>query len=72
MQQIDHDIEYVKSIDPELVESDPEAARAVGSYMRRSRKRYVSNYWRTSSGSEFYRNKLGRCEDAPCCGCCNA
>ena len=18
----------------------------------------------------FYRNRLGRCEDAPCCGCC--
>jgi len=23
-----------------------------------------------SSGEEFYRNKKGRCEDAPCCGCC--
>jgi hypothetical protein len=23
------------------------------------------------SGREFYRNKAGRCEDAPCCGCCN-
>ena len=22
-------------------------------------------------GREFYRNKAGRCEDAPCCGCCN-
>ena len=21
-------------------------------------------------GREFYRNKKGRCEDAPCCGCC--
>ena len=21
-------------------------------------------------GREFYRNKQGRCEDAPCCGCC--
>ena len=21
-------------------------------------------------GREFYRNKAGRCEDAPCCGCC--
>jgi hypothetical protein len=20
--------------------------------------------------STFYRNKRGRCEDAPCCGCC--
>ena len=22
-------------------------------------------------GSESYRNYKGRCEDAPCCGCCN-
>lgn len=22
------------------------------------------------AGREFYRNKAGRCEDAPCCGCC--
>lgn len=22
------------------------------------------------SGREFYRNKNGRCLDAPCCGCC--
>jgi hypothetical protein len=21
-------------------------------------------------GQSFYRNKRGRCEDAPCCGCC--
>lgn len=23
-----------------------------------------------SSGHVAYRNKKGRCEDAPCCGCC--
>jgi hypothetical protein len=23
-----------------------------------------------TSGGTFYRNKRGRCEDAPCCGCC--
>lgn len=22
------------------------------------------------SGKEYYRNKNGRCEDSPCCGCC--
>lgn len=32
--------------------------------------RYISNVIRTSGG-EFYRNKNGRCEDAPACGCCN-
>lgn len=21
-------------------------------------------------GQSYYRNKRGRCEDAPCCGCC--
>ena len=25
---------------------------------------------RFSSGATFYRNDRGRCEDAPCCGCC--
>jgi len=32
---------------------------------------YVSHFTVTSSGHEMYRNKNGRCEDAPCCGCCN-
>jgi hypothetical protein len=26
---------------------------------------------RFSSGAESYRNRNGRCEDAPCCGCCS-
>jgi hypothetical protein len=29
----------------------------------------VSNEIITSGGT-FYRNRKGRCEDAPCCGCC--
>ena len=32
---------------------------------------WVSHVW-NSGGKEYYRNKAGRCEDAPCCGCCNA
>lgn len=31
----------------------------------------VSNYTRFSSGAEIFTNKRGRCEDAPCCGCCS-
>ncbi len=31
--------------------------------------RYISDVFRIG-GREFYRNKRGRCEDAPCCGCC--
>jgi len=26
--------------------------------------------FRLSSGVELYQNRNGRCEDAPCCGCC--
>ena len=29
-----------------------------------------STFYRMSSGAEIYRNRSGRCEDAPCCGCC--
>jgi hypothetical protein len=35
------------------------------------RSRYGSTYTRFASGYESYTNKNGRCEDAPCCGCCS-
>ena len=57
-----------RDIDPEL---DPDTAAAVGLYMTQAARRYRSHYWR-AAGREYYRNKAGRCEDAPCCGCCNA
>lgn len=44
------------------------------SHNRRRRgysSRYASNVARFSSGAEVYVNKRGRCEDAPCCGCCS-
>jgi hypothetical protein len=31
---------------------------------------YVSHVINFGNGREYYRNKAGRCEDAPCCGCC--
>jgi hypothetical protein len=31
---------------------------------------YVSHVIDFGNGREYYRNKAGRCEDAPCCGCC--
>ena len=31
--------------------------------------RYISDIFRMG-GREYYRNKGGRCIDAPCCGCC--
>ena len=33
---------------------------------------WVSHVWTSANGREYYRNKAGRCEDAPCCGCCTA
>lgn len=62
-------------------DENAEAARALvagagpSSYTPRAAKRrgssYGSNYTRFSSGAEVYRNRAGRCEDAPCCGCCS-
>ena len=31
---------------------------------------YVSDVIDFGNGQRYYRNKNGRCEDAPCCGCC--
>ena len=64
---VDHDAAYALSIDPDL---DPVEAAEVGAYMRRSLESGVSHVW-NSGGREYYRNRSGRCEDAPCCGCCN-
>ena len=61
----------VAELDPELAASDPDAAMAAGRYLAASMARNVSDVWQ-SAGREYYRNRRGRCEDAPCCGCCNA
>jgi hypothetical protein len=49
------------------------AAAGPSTYTPRPRRsaRYGSNYTRFSSGAEMFTNKRGRCEDAPCCGCCS-
>jgi hypothetical protein len=64
-------VNVVADLDPELAQADPEAAAAAGRYLAQSMRRGVSDVWRTG-GREMYRNRAGRCEDAPCCGCCNA
>ena len=68
----DADIALAESIDPGCSAADPEAAAHAGAYLRRSMARGVSDVWRTPYGREMYRNRRGLCEDAPCCGCCNA
>ena len=65
------ELAVVAELDPELAASDPDSALAAGRYLARSMSRGVSDIWHTG-GREYYRNKAGRCEDAPCCGCCNA
>lgn len=72
VQTLDPDASYARSLDPELADSDPDAAAAAGRYLRQSMERGVSDIWRSSTGREYYRNRRGLCEDAPCCGCCNA
>ncbi|MDD5350038.1 MAG: hypothetical protein PHQ12_07490 [Chthoniobacteraceae bacterium] len=49
------------------------AAAPVKSSYSRSRyaRRNGSSYTRFSDGAEIYTNRRGRCEDAPCCGCCS-
>ena len=42
-------------------------AKGLGHPRRRAR---TVSYEVTTSGGTFYRNRAGRCEDAPCCGCC--
>jgi hypothetical protein len=42
-------------------------------YAPRARRSSSSRivYARFSSGAETFQNSRGRCEDAPCCGCCS-
>lgn len=68
---VDPTLAAVADMDPELAATDPDAAIAAGRYMARSMARGVSDIWRAGD-REYYRNRRGRCEDAPCCGCCNA
>lgn len=64
------ELAMVAELDPELAATDPDAAAAAGRYLARSMRRGISDIYQTG-GRELYRNRRGRCEDAPCCGCCN-
>jgi len=50
-----------------LMESENDSAYLAA--RTRTPKEYRSHVF-NFSGREYYRNKAGRCEDAPCCGCC--
>lgn len=62
--RIDYDRRTKRAV---LVTEDEEG----GSYLAARTKSdgYVSHVFNIG-GREYYRNKRGRCEDAPCCGCC--
>ena len=46
-----------------------ETRAAAQNHLDNMQNRYVSHVFNIG-GNEYYRNKAGRCEDAPCCGCC--
>jgi hypothetical protein len=49
------------------------AAAGPSTYQPKPRaSRYRSTYTRFAGGGEQWQNKRGRCEDAPCCGCCGS
>ena len=46
---------------------EPGDCSVSGAYL--GQKKRVSDIF-SIGGQEYYRNKHGRCIDAPCCGCC--
>ena len=54
-----------------VAQAGPVVAASRGASRARGGGRYRSDYTRFSGGGEMYVNKRGRCEDAPCCGCCS-
>lgn len=46
---------------------EPGDCSVTGAYL--GQKKRVSDIF-SIGGQEYYRNKHGRCIDAPCCGCC--
>jgi hypothetical protein len=55
--------------DPAATEAGTYDMEKFGHYLALRTVGRTSNVF-TTSGGTFYRNKRGRCEDAPCCGCC--
>lgn len=44
----------------------------IGCHTKDGSTNNVSYMYSPVTGNEFYQNRRGRCEDAPCCGCCNS
>ena len=59
---------------PEAVAPQAQAlvvAAPPSTYTPRRRSHRRSGHTRFNSGATIERNPRGRCEDAPCCGCCS-
>lgn len=54
-----------------LVASAPVSDHPRATGRKYGRGRNYGNYTRFNSGAESFTNSRGRCEDAPCCGCCS-
>lgn len=67
----DDKAEEARRLVTEAPASDPPPHRSGGRGRRPHRKGYQSGVTTFSSGASVYRNARGRCEDAPCCGCCS-
>ena len=59
-----------KTINPgDIVDYDTSTRALYLAARTQDHARYVSDIFGIG-GKEYYRNKQGRCIDAPCCGCC--
>lgn len=56
----------------ELANGDESQAAGIYAAQKSGGKEYQSwGAYFPGSGQYIYQNKAGRCEDAPCCGCCS-
>lgn len=56
----------------ELANGDENQAAGIYAASQSAGSQYQSwGAYFPSTGSYIYQNKAGRCEDAPCCGCCS-
>jgi len=56
----------------ELANADEEQAAGIYASSKSAGREYQSwGAYFPGSGEYIYQNKAGRCEDAPCCGCCS-
>lgn len=60
---------YAREYYPDEYAENPHAAVATARRLLASDARH--GVVRFGSGAVIYRNPAGRCEDAPCCGCCS-